>query len=51
MHETKCSKCDRLISKDDKVCECGAATPNMTFEERAKFEVEQWRAYQSRATA
>jgi hypothetical protein len=45
----QCTRCNGHITKDQKVCECGAATANMTFQERAAWEVSQWRAYQERA--
>jgi len=45
----QCASCDRLVRAGQKVCSCGSATSHMDFAERAKFEVEQWRAYRDRA--
>ena len=44
-----CSSCERPLNMGQKVCECGAATRFMDFEERTRYEVEQWRTYRQRA--
>lgn len=43
-----CSSCDRGLSQGQKVCKCGAATRYMNFDERTRYEVEQWRASRAR---
>ncbi|MGZ4127556.1 MAG: hypothetical protein ACXVEX_05365 [Actinomycetota bacterium] len=47
---THCSSCGHPIS-DEKICSCGKPTHNLSFAERSKFEVEQWRAYKAREHA
>lgn len=43
-----CHSCDRQLRRDQKFCECGAPSPFLSFEERTKFEVEQWRRHKAR---
>lgn len=44
----RCGSCGDPVQQSQKVCGCGAPTRFMTFEERAAFEVAQWRAYRER---
>ena len=47
-----CRRCDTPITNEMKVCPaCGKPTVFMTFEERTRYEVEQYRAYKERDTA
>lgn len=46
-----CHSCQRALSADQKICQCGAPTEHMSFAERAQWEVQQYRAYQARTTA
>lgn len=39
-----CHRCESFIPEGKKVCECGAPTIHMSFEERNLFEVERYRA-------
>jgi hypothetical protein len=45
-----CFSCGRPQRAEQKVCECGAATGKMTFEERTRYEAEQWRRSREHAT-
>lgn len=45
----ECASCGRPIAEGRKICACGAATRYMTFEERARYEVEQWRLHREQA--
>jgi nitrate reductase cytochrome c-type subunit len=45
----RCTRCGDPVSESQTVCTCGSPTRFMTFEERAAYEVAQWRAYQERA--
>lgn len=38
-----CHACGTPIERDRKVCVCGIPTPYITFEERAAYELAQWR--------
>lgn len=44
-----CGRCRALVTEGKKVCDCGAPTSHMSFEERNKFEVERYRAMQSKS--
>lgn len=46
-----CRSCGNLLPLEARVCTCGTPTDNATFQERAEFEVKQWRAYKERAAA
>jgi len=46
-----CQGCDRPIDPGQTHCSCGRPTAYASFEERAAFEVAQWRAYRERVTA
>jgi hypothetical protein len=46
----RCSSCGTPYG-DEKICSCGKATPNMSFNERAAYELEQYKAYKARAVA
>jgi hypothetical protein len=46
----RCSSCGSPFG-DEKVCSCGKATPNMTFDERREYELQQYRAYKARVVA
>ncbi|HJT36999.1 MAG TPA: hypothetical protein VJ818_01130 [Actinomycetota bacterium] len=44
----RCSACGSPIGSRT-VCSCGRPTPNMSFAERAAYELEQYRAHKARA--
>jgi len=46
-----CPSCDRQVHAGQKVCQCGAATRHMSFDERTAWEVEQWRSHQAQAAS
>jgi rRNA maturation endonuclease Nob1 len=47
-----CRRCETPITSEMKVCPaCGRPTIFMTFDERTRWEVEQYRAYKERDTA
>ena len=45
-----CAGCNHVLGSE-KVCSCGKATPNMSFDERREYEVQQYRAYKARVVA
>jgi len=46
----RCFSCGNPIDHQ-KVCQCGAGTPNMSFAERSAYEVEQYKAYKAKAAS
>ena len=48
--EEECSQCQARVG-DEKFCRCGAPTAYASFEERAKYELEQYRAYKAQQSA
>ena len=39
-----CYRCERPVPEGHTLCECGAATPFMSFDERRSYEAQQWRS-------
>lgn len=39
-----CGRCEAAIAETQMVCDCGAPTVFMSFEDRNRFEVERYRA-------
>ena len=46
----RCYSCGNPVG-NEKVCRCGAGTPNMSFAERSAYEVEQYKAYKARVAS
>jgi hypothetical protein len=46
----RCASCNAVIG-GEKVCSCGHATPNMSFDERREHELQQYKAYKARVVA
>ena len=46
-----CRRCDAPVTENITVCSCGTPTVWMGFEERARFEVEQYKAWKDRQPA
>jgi uncharacterized OB-fold protein len=44
----QCTRCGELITERRAVCDCGTPTRWMTFEERSRHEVEQWRLHRAK---
>jgi hypothetical protein len=44
----QCTRCGELITERRTLCTCGTPTRWMTFEERSRHEVEQWRLHQQK---
>jgi hypothetical protein len=45
-----CARCESRVG-DEKFCRCGAPTAHASFEDRSKYELEQWRAYKAQQSA
>ncbi len=43
-----CRRCQAPVTEDVKVCTCGYPTVFMTFDERTKYEMEQYRVSKER---
>ena len=50
-HEDTCPGCDDQLSRGQTHCACGRPTQYATFDDRAAYEVSQWRAYRERIAA
>lgn len=46
-----CSSCERVTGRGETHCDCGRPTSFASFEDRAAYEVAQWRAHRERAEA
>lgn len=45
IHGDQCSRCGDAVREGTKVCGCGHPTRFMSFEERNRYETEQWKQY------
>ena len=46
-----CPRCESHVGGDARFCGCGAPTSKASFEERSKYELEQYRAYKASLSA
>lgn len=46
----RCSSCGSPVAGQT-LCSCGKPTQNMSFEERAAYELEQYKAYKARSAS
>ena len=46
-----CPSCERVMGRGETHCNCGRPTDFAGFEDRAAYEVAQWRAHRERAEA
>lgn len=49
--QTMCEACQGPITEGQTACECGRPTVYMSFQDRTRFEVEQYKAWKERQTA
>lgn len=50
-NQISCPSCERPIGPGETHCVCGRPTSHASFEDRAAYEVAQWRVYRERASA